>query len=98
MPPYILNRCMSQLPMKLSQPTPRPVSVGMPAGQLAPALHENEPPPFSSRLHELAVLHTPAGNTLKYLSIHDVSSMYEFCIAMGTACSQCTVMSLIRKV
>src|SRR3569832_1541727 len=68
----------------------------MPAWQLAPALHENEPPPFSSRLHELAVLHTPAGKTLKYLTIQDVSTMYEFCMAMGTACSQCTVMSLIR--
>src|SRR5262249_45836099 len=109
MPPYILNMCMSQLPMKLSNPTPMPVSTSAkmacdfrtgvpepePLLQLAPALHENDPPPFSRRLHELAVLQTPAGNSLKYLSIQASICMAVFCIAAGTGVSQWMDVSLM---
>src|SRR5882672_736784 len=80
--------CTSVLPMNMSKPTPMPLSTsakvtwesiapgpapGCPAAQLAPALQENEPPPFSRRLQLLATLQTPRGNILKYLSIHPVT-------------------------
>src|SRR5215831_13192982 len=109
MPPYILKMCMSQLLMKLSKPTPMPVSTsakmmcdlrtgvpeGAPALQPAPALHENDPPPFSSRLHELAVLQTPFGKTRKYLSIQAVISWAVLRWAVGTVVSQCRDVSLM---
>src|SRR5215831_6182433 len=108
MPPYILKMCMSQLLMKLSNPAPMPVSgsekmacdfsTGVPPVVLlqpACALHVNDPPPFSRRLHELAVLHTPFGKSLKYLSIQAFISWVVFCWAAGTAISQWMDVSLM---
>src|SRR5215471_4165715 len=98
MPPYILKMCMSQLPMKSSNPAPMPVSTSekmmcdfktgvpedAPALQPAPALQENDPPPFSRRLQELAVLQTPFGKMRKYLSIQAVISWAVLRWAVGT--------------
>src|ERR1044071_997603 len=109
MPPYILNMCMSQLPMKSSKPAPIPVSTSekipcdlstgvpdpAPPVQLARALHENEPPPFSRRLQEAAVLQTPPGKTAKYFDIQAFSSCAESRWAAGTTPCQCAELSLM---
>src|SRR6478752_4233846 len=108
LPPYILNMCISALPMKKSKPTPIPVSasakiecdlmtlpVGSPDWQLAPRLQPPGEFPFSRRLQFVSALHTPAGNALKYLLIQAFISLGVLRIASGTGVSHITLVSLM---
>ena len=64
----------------------------VPAAQLAPALQLKLPPPFSRRMQLLAMLQTPFGNILKYLSIQAMSSARVLRVPVGTTSSHFTVL------